>query len=336
MIKTEFCLPRSVRVKINSQCQYRCKFCHQEGNATALDVDPDELIEALEILREKLFFYRVHFTGGEPTLYNDFAKLLSKIKTAGFVGALTSNGQFEIEKLSLLKEGGLNSVNFSLHTLDPYAFLKLQNISLDDSKGVEWAENCIERTMQNIITADKLLATKINCVVSSDIISSQKVLDFCIQNNIKARFLNDLGIGEVALNNIRELLLKNDADLIGHEITFLSSSHRLDYRIKSYQFGVKCIRPFYLHSLCDKCEFKNTSNCLEGFYGVRLEDKPLKVRLCLNKNGIPYTQDFDSFIKSDQLKEMQEITSNMAKYLKKDSATHEQRDKYESEDALDL
>lgn len=336
MIKIDFCLPRSVRVKINSQCQYKCKFCHQEGNPEALNVDSEKLIKALKIMREKLGFYRVHFTGGEPTLYKNFAELLSKTKELGFVNALTTNGQFKIEKLPLLKRAGLDSINFSLHTLDPYAFLKVQNVSLKISQGVEWAKNCIERTMQNVIIANSLLTTKINCVVSSDVISSQKVLEFCIQNNIKLRLLNDLGAGEMALNNIRKLLIQNNAQLIGHEITFLSSSHRLDYRIGSYQFGVKCIRPFYVRSLCKDCDLKNTNECLEGFYGVRLEDQPLVIRLCLNKNGFPYTQKFNSFMKSEQFKEIQKITVNMADYLKKDSIIYEQRNKYKTKDILDL
>lgn len=336
MIKVDFCLPRSVRIKINSECQYKCKFCHQEGNAQASDVDSNELINALKILREKLGFYRVHFTGGEPTLYKNFAKILSKTKKLGFINALTTNGQFKIEKLPLLKKAGLDSINFSLHTLDPYAFLKMQDTSLKISQGVDWAKNCIERTTQNVITANELLPTKINCVVGSNTISSQKILEFCIQNNIKLRFLNDLRLGEVALDNIKKNLTKNNAKLIGHEITFLSSSHRLDYQIGSYKFGIKCIRQFFINSLCKNCKFKNTNKCIEGYYGIRLENQPLMVRLCLNKNGSPYVQKLDLFTKSKQLKEIQKITNSMADYLKKDSIIEEQKDKYKTVNILDL
>jgi len=119
MIKFNFCLPRSVRVKLNSGCQYKCKFCHQEGSAKTLDADPTELMKALRILKNSLGFYRVHFTGGEPTLYRKFADLLRLTKRSGFINALTTNGQFQSEQLPSLEKAGLDSINFSLHTLDP-------------------------------------------------------------------------------------------------------------------------------------------------------------------------------------------------------------------------
>src|SRR3989339_1433112 len=116
MVKVNLCLPRSIRVKLNSSCQYQCKFCHQEGNAVAKNVTPKELLPALLVLKKKLGFYRVHFTGGEPTLYKNFEELLHRTKEAGFNNALTSNGQFVAKNLSKLKNAGLDSINFSLHT----------------------------------------------------------------------------------------------------------------------------------------------------------------------------------------------------------------------------
>lgn len=325
MLKVNFCLPRSVRVKLTSRCQYQCKFCHQEGNAQTVEVDHNELLEALHILKENFCFYRVHFTGGEPTLYEKFAELLTAAKRAKFINALTTNGQFQLDMLPYLKKAGLNSINFSLHTLDPRAFLNFQNNSFLKGKGIDWAKNCIEKTKQNIITANRLLQTKINCVVGSDIISAQRVLEFCMRNNIRLRFLNDLNLGEIAISNIRKILKKNNAKLIGHEITLLSSSHRLDYQIGSYQFGVKCIRKFFLNSLCKNCELRINNKCLEGFYGIRLENKPLMVRLCLNRNNSPYVQSFGAFIKSKQFKEIRNMAISIAEYLKKDSIIQEQK-----------
>ncbi len=65
MIKIKFTLPRTIRVKLNSACQYRCKFCHQEGDAEAKDIDGKQLIGAMKILSDDLGVSRVHFTGGE-------------------------------------------------------------------------------------------------------------------------------------------------------------------------------------------------------------------------------------------------------------------------------
>lgn len=320
MIKTTFCVPRSIRVKLNTRCQFKCKFCHQEGSVGAKDIDSKELLKALKSLKKHINFSRIHFTGGEPTLYKEFASLLKETKKLGLINALTTNGQFDGSQLEVLKKAGLDSINFSMHALDPYSLLSIQNTSLSMKNGIDWAKKCIEKTIENILTANKIIETKVNCVVGHNSVGAKEVLGFCIKNNVKLRILNDLSAEETALENIKELLQRENAELIGHEITFISSSHRLDYKIGEYHFGVKCIRPFYLKSLCDKCSYKKNGKCLEGFYGIRLEDSPLKVRLCLNRNGKPFLQSFADFLESPQLQEIKQETADILKYLKRDSA----------------
>ncbi|MEK7203441.1 MAG: radical SAM protein, partial [Patescibacteria group bacterium] len=94
MIAVNLCLPRSIRIKLNTRCQYNCRFCHQEGDAKTSEIKTDELLKALKLLKKGLGFYRLHFTGGEPTLYKEFAALLTNTKKLGFINALTTNGQF--------------------------------------------------------------------------------------------------------------------------------------------------------------------------------------------------------------------------------------------------
>lgn len=314
MIEIEFCLPRSIRVKITSRCQYRCKFCHQEGYFNSNDVGTKELLRAVKILREELGLYRLHFTGGEPTLLDEFLRLLKIAKQLGFVNSLTTNGQFQLESLPKFKIAGLDSINFSLHTLNASAFLNLQDIPVT-ATNLKWAKNCICRTIENAKAANNLIETKINCVVGKDRASAQSILEFCIKNKIKLRFLNDLTLGRMAVETIQEILLERKTKLVRNEITLLSSSHRLDYQVRLYQFGVKCIRKFFLKSLCENCKLKKNNRCLEGFYGIRLEGDPLMVRLCLNRNGTPFVQPFDLFMESKQFKEFKEKRQTISEYL---------------------
>ena len=151
MIRVKFTLPRTVRVKLNSSCQYNCKFCHQEGDATAKDIDGEQLLQAMKIFSKDLGVNRIHFTGGEPTLYQKFSDILKSCKKHGYDCALTTNGQFDARKLPLLVKSGLNSMNFSLHTLDAYAFLRMQSLDTKISDGYKWANNCIRQTLENII-----------------------------------------------------------------------------------------------------------------------------------------------------------------------------------------
>ncbi len=315
MIKVKFTLPRTIRVKLNSACQYKCSFCHQEGDAKAKDIDGGQLVRAMQIFSKDIGVDRIHFTGGEPTLYREFSNILQLCRRKGYDCALTTNGQFDAMKLPLLIESGLNSINFSLHTLDTYAFLRMQSLDTKISNSYKWANNCIEKTLKNITFASSILQTKVNCVVGNDFVSPQEVLNFCVKNRIKLRMLNNLGLGQVALSNINRIIGTNQAELIGHEITFLSSSHRLDYRIEDYEFGVKCIRNFYLKSMCENCKIRQNNKCLEGFYGIRLENNPLQVRLCLQQNKPPFIQDFDNFIVSEQYEEIKSIYSTIKNYL---------------------
>jgi cyclic pyranopterin phosphate synthase len=326
MLKVKFCLPRSVRIKLNSACQYSCKFCHQEGNGISQEVNQDELIPCLKRLKKELFFYRVHYTGGEPTLYKNLPSLIKKTKKIGLINSITSNGQFDHSLLPRLKNSGLDSINFSIHSLEKFSFLKLQNHKMNINDGIVWAQNCINLAVSNVFNAEKLMNTKINCVVGEDFSSAEDILLFCSKNNIKLRLLNDLSLGERSLQTINFILKKNEANLIGHEITLISSSHRLDYQLnENYNFGVKCIRNFYLKSLCDNCPVKKAGKCYEGFYGIRLEGNPLKVRLCLYRNGAPFVQILKDFFKSKQFKELKNDTENVKKYLLKDDIIEEQK-----------
>ncbi|MDD3301246.1 MAG: radical SAM protein [Patescibacteria group bacterium] len=326
MIKVKFCLPRSVRIKLNNTCQYNCKFCHQEGNGLTQEVNQDEVVGCLKRFKEELFFYRVHYTGGEPTLYKNLLSLIKKTKEIGIISSITSNGQFNPDLLLKLKEAGLNSINFSIHSLEKFSFLKLQDYKMSVKDGASWAQKSIDLAVSNVINAEKLINTKVNCVVGDEFSNAEDVLLFCVKNNIKLRFLNDLSLGEKSLQTINFILKKNEANLIGHEITLISSSHRLDYQInEKYNFGVKCIRNFYLKSLCDDCPIRKEGKCYEGFYGIRLEDDPLKVRLCLYRNGAPFVQNLENFFKSEQYKELKKETENVRQYLLKDDIIEEQK-----------
>ena len=115
-----------------------------------------------------------------------------------------------------LKDAGLDSINFSIHSLEKFSFLKLQNHKMNIKDGSTWAQNCIDLAVSNVINAEKLLNTKINCVVGDEFSSAEDILLFCTKNNIKLRLLNDLSLGERSLQTINFILKKSEANLIGH------------------------------------------------------------------------------------------------------------------------
>lgn len=301
----------SVRVKVGVTCGMSCNFCHQEGNHDAEDASVEEILEALEILQEDFGISEVHYTGGEPTLYPDLEELISKTKDRDFEVSMTSNGQYEPEKLQSVIDAGLDSVNFSIHhSLDPKAWLEMQGFDSTKPRQIRRGNRAMSRLTRNIEYAQDRIDTKVNTVVSDNPEHAKDVFMYCKTNDIPIRLLNDLTLGQEAIDNINDIIHEFDADVIGHEAEAVSSSHKFTYVTEDgYEFGVKAIRDFYLDSMCEGCEMKE-DDCVERVYGIRLESNPLHARLCLHRDGEPYAQPFDDFVDSEQYEEIKDLNEH--------------------------
>lgn len=159
-------LDTSIRIKVNNDCQWACKFCHNEGTevpgnqgkrvSVFLDSSTFELpmvgnmpyttalMERLTLLR-KSGVNEVHLTGGEPTLHPDLPKIVEGLTSTGFVVKMTTNGQAKPEMIPQLVKAGLKGITFSILSFDPQEFLKTQHI-----KSIPWANAMIRREQQNI------------------------------------------------------------------------------------------------------------------------------------------------------------------------------------------
>jgi len=97
-----------------------------------VDLTPNEkILSSEEIIKvAKLFveagITKIRFTGGEPTVRKDLEYIISETSKLRSMGlktiAMTTNGIVLARKLEKLVESGLNHVNISLDTLDPWKF----------------------------------------------------------------------------------------------------------------------------------------------------------------------------------------------------------------------
>ena len=74
-------------------CNFRCAYCHNPGLITRRyerPVEPDEIFALLDRRKGKLS--GVVITGGEPTLHGDLVDLVGRIKEAGYLVKLYTNG----------------------------------------------------------------------------------------------------------------------------------------------------------------------------------------------------------------------------------------------------
>ncbi|UZO16748.1 uncharacterized protein OCT59_008126 [Rhizophagus irregularis] len=163
-----------LRISITERCNLRCTYCMP---AEGIDLTPyHKLLSTEEIIRIAQLFVsqgvnKIRLTGGEPTIRKDIVELigeLSKLKPQGLQTiAMTSNGIALKRKLPKLVENGLNLLNISLDTLNPYKFELISR-----RKGLEKVLETIEQGI-----ALGLRPLKINCVVMRGV-NDQEVPDF--------------------------------------------------------------------------------------------------------------------------------------------------------------
>lgn len=114
---------KSMRIQVNTTCNFKCFFCHMEG--TGMDsstLTPREIERVVEIA-SKWGVDRIKFTGGEPLLRPDIVEIVERTRkhVRGNI-SMTTNGYMLPEYAKSLKEAGLDRVNISLHSLDRDTF----------------------------------------------------------------------------------------------------------------------------------------------------------------------------------------------------------------------
>ena len=150
----------------------------------------DQLLKKDEILRLARLFVsqgvtKIRLTGGEPTVRPDIVELiqnLGELKRHGLQSlAMTSNGIALKRKLPALVQGGLDTLNVSLDTLDPHLFqIMTRRKGFDKVTGA--VDEAVRLGMPHV---------KINTVVMRGV-NDQEVLNFAAytkENPVNVRFI---------------------------------------------------------------------------------------------------------------------------------------------------
>ena len=150
----------SLRIQVNTVCNFGCFFCHMEGTGVHSEtMTPDE-IERIVITAKKWGVNKIKFTGGEPTLRPDILEIIRRTRKhiSGNI-SMTTNGIMLKRMSKELKEAGLDRVNISLHSIERERF---QFITGTDA---------IDQVMEGIREARKagFHPIKINFVVLKDV-----------------------------------------------------------------------------------------------------------------------------------------------------------------------
>lgn len=278
-MKETYKLNNKLRLKVTDRCNMHCSFCHSEGSQGAKDLVLDErACHILERLRDG--FDAVHITGGEPTLYPSLEELIKKLHDLGYKVSLTINGYFPLEKVTRQIES-VESINFSLHSLNE-VFLE---------KFVKDPQEYKENVRKNILYLKDKTRVAVNTVATSDPQQNiREIVEFCFGNKIPINILQELN--KNILPSIKKGFLDHGFTVTEKIYIYPGSNVRTVFQDKKgNQVLFKEIEHFALESWCGGCPLLN--QCDEGFSFIRLEDNPLRVRMCINREPIS----FDTFMK---------------------------------------
>ena len=114
-------------IDLTNRCNLDCEFCFANARACGFVYEPDfdEIVKMLTLLRDQkpVPAPAVQFSGGEPTMRDDLAKIIRKAKEIGFPQVqIASNGvrlAKEPEYAQELKDAGLNTVYLHFDGVTP-------------------------------------------------------------------------------------------------------------------------------------------------------------------------------------------------------------------------
>lgn len=149
-------LSRKLRISLVDHCNFRCFFCHNEGQGALgqhrVGLSPDQ-IEALCEAALQAGVREIKLTGGEPLLYRhsgagvlDVVRRIAALRRRYVFGlSMTTNGVLLERYAQSLGEAGLDRVTISLHTL--------RADTLQSAVGVRVPERELERVLNGIEAA---------------------------------------------------------------------------------------------------------------------------------------------------------------------------------------
>lgn len=324
MIRSE--QDNSIRLKVTNDCQWTCNFCHNEGTelpenannrvSTLLDLSVlslphvenmssnESALDKIVDLR-KIGIDEVHFTGGEPTLHPKLANATKRLVSEGFRVKMTSNGQSSNKVLKDIIEAGLYGVTFSILALNPEDFLKTQNPpkfpGLDPLK---WAERMIVREKTNIILAKEMgVDVKINTAVLGveDYPRVDAIREFAQEQGITLVVLPVVGDQHTNQQVVFEYAESYGEYQYSKENSNNSNGARVYSLPNGTQLRAKYLRQHYPDVVCNGCEHKGKTSCIEKFYGIRVEFRGGEpyTRLCIQKTTSVTVMPLQTFLDND-------------------------------------
>lgn len=237
-----------MRISLTDNCNLRCSYCMPEGKISDIHYLPVETVLKCVESAVCLGITNFRLTGGEPLIYPDIEKLITKMRNVSgvnFIG-ITTNGVFLSEKTDVLKMAGTDSINVSLDTVDSDEFRKITG------------RNCLKNVIDGIDAAlDSRIKLKINTVLRSEV-DVLKMTEFANDKNIDIRFIELMPVGIGEKNDIipRKAVIEKLEKKYG-KVCGVSKMHDENGPAEYYAFRKLGVRVGLIQAVhgkfCDRC-----------------------------------------------------------------------------------
>lgn len=237
-----------MRISLTDNCNLRCSYCMSEGKISDIHYLPVETVLKCVESAVCLGITNFRLTGGEPLIYPDIEKLITKMRNVSgvnFIG-ITTNGVFLSEKADVLKMAGTDSINVSLDTVDSDEFRKITG------------RNCLKNVIDGIDAAlDSRIKLKINTVLRSEV-DVLKMTEFANDKNIDIRFIELMPVGIGEKNDIipRKAVIEKLEEKYG-KVCGVSKMHDENGPAEYYAFRKLGVRVGLIQAVhgkfCDRC-----------------------------------------------------------------------------------
>ncbi|MCR4842527.1 MAG: GTP 3',8-cyclase MoaA [Eubacterium sp.] len=152
-----------LRISVTDRCNLRCRYCMPEDGVELLPhemiLNFDEIERVCRIMAH-MGINKIKLTGGEPLVRRGLSDLVRNLKSIDGIDSvtLTTNGLLLSTYMESLVDSGIDSVNISLDTLDPFVFRRIAGVDgIEDVKrgihealkypGIDVKINCVPMEM---------------------------------------------------------------------------------------------------------------------------------------------------------------------------------------------
>ncbi|MCR6669205.1 MAG: GTP 3',8-cyclase MoaA [archaeon YNP-WB-040] len=242
----------NLRITLTHKCNYRCIYCHMEGEEKALEELTPEEIERIARVAVKIGISKVKLTGGEPLIREDIGEIVRRLSHINGMEevSMTTNGSLLKEKVKELAKANLKRINVNIPSLKEETYKYITN-----------SEYSPKQIIEGVMEAKKLgiNPVKVNMVILRGVNDDQidEMITFTRKNDLILQLieLENIGIDEETYSKYHadissiEEKIKNEAEKV---IVRRDMQNRRKYILKGGG-EVEIVNPYENGNFCSAC-----------------------------------------------------------------------------------